>query len=336
MSILQQLHPLITQFRPPEYFTSYVECFVVFVSHRWSAILTTIFLTLTTCYSYQHEPICLSKFDRSEVADDMFDICVTYPFTVQEKEDRSTYRSYILHYKWMPYVMGLILGFFLLLQIVIKKMRDPKVVKLLESMTATNSEDERYIICCRYFSEHIGRHANLPYARTKVLFSCLAIHGVIFFVLDMTLAGYYAHLPLHLFNIRDMENFSDPMSVVMSPFVQCELAPNMQLWLDRSEQIGCYLPLMELYDKILVSFWLWQMCCGVLIVVSLLVHHFYLPKYPHLLPHRPLASSYTLRSNTSRGDVLLLQKVKPLITAADLQNLVDALAQILHDRMAYV
>ena len=63
----------------------------------------------------------------------------------------------------------------------------------------------------------------------------------------------------------------------------------MQLWLDWSEKIGCYLPLMELYDKLFVIFWLWQMICVASLLITIVYDVLDRPCCHDLLPFRPPA-----------------------------------------------
>lgn len=331
--ILEYVEPFIHQLKPPQYIASYAECFVVFIHYRWSAVLVTLMLagSLSGWFA-QENAICINKFDRSEISPEMQDICITYPYTIQRDGKGQEYRAYALHYKWIPYTFALILTFFIGLQLLITKIEDPKVRNFLSSISKLKNEEERYQVCSRYFVDHVGRHAHLPTTRTYVLLSCLSINLVVFFVVDLTLAGFYLHLPLNLFAIREIENLSDAISVAFPPFVECELAPKMQLWMDRTERIGCYLPLMELYEKMFVGLWLWQACIFLLILLCLANHQ--LPQLvPRLkrdlltLPNRPQLAARLLSSSMSLGDLLLLLKVKPLLTTADFQNLLECVSE---------
>lgn len=147
-------------------------------------------------------------------------MCLTYPFTEQGDE-----RFYVRHYHWIPYVFGLILFLFVLLELIVRKVTDPRVEKFLSKLADMTGDEERYTECCRYFTEQIGRHGGLVMARFKVRLTCLVIHVLVFITLNITLSGFYFDLYYHLSDIRDIENLSDPLSIVMPPFVQCELSP---------------------------------------------------------------------------------------------------------------
>lgn len=331
--ILEYVQPFVHQLQPPPYLASYAECFVVFVHYRWSSVLMSLLLAVSLSnWFVQENAICVNKFDRSEISPEMQDICITYPYTLQEGTDGKTYRAYALHYKWIPYSFGLILGAFVGLQLLVQKIDDPKVRRFLENVSSMTNDDERFMTCCHYFVGHIGRHSHLPSTRSLALLSCLFVNCIVFFTVHLTLAGFYLHLPRNFFVVREMENFSDPMSIAFPPFIECELAPKMQLWMDRTERIGCYLPLMELYEKMFIALWLWQATLFILTFLCLCYHH--LPQLSParrrqllLLPNRPQLAGRLLASRTCLGDQLLLLKVKPLLTTADFQNLVEAVAE---------
>ena len=325
MNLIEKLSPFILQLLPPIFFGIFEECIVVFINYRWSSVFIAIILTLTQVHDQRYPPVCVSKFDRSrEITDEQMDMCLTYPFTEGDS------RNNVLHYKWMPYVFGFILLCFVLLQLALKFFRDPRVEVFLCDLTNEKDEEQRFFKCLRYFTQQIGRHRHLQLTRFKVLLSCLFTHFVVFLVLNLSLGGFYLKLPMHLNQIRDMENLSDPISMVMPPFIQCKLTPQMNIWMDRTEEIGCYFPLMEIYERAIVFLWFWQTICVILLLKSLLVHLFYPDPYPHLVPHRPETSGKLISSLATTGDVVLLARVRPLIRSSDFQKLLEEVAQVVN------
>ena len=334
--ILNNIGPFLLKLKPPPIFPSYVECIVVFAHYRWTEVLLALFVvSIFTSWFGSEQAICVNKFDRSEVSPEKKEICITYPYSVQTADDGQVMRSYALHYKWLPYAFGLALAFCCALEIFVRKFEDPKVKSLFQFLVNLKYEQEKFEKCEEFFSKYIGRHIHLPSSRTNVLLACISTNLTIFFVMNLTVAGFYLKLPLYLFTVREMQNFSDPITVTFPPFIECELAPNMQLWVDRTERIGCYLPFMEIYEKMVITLWLWQVFLLLMALKALMAELAWrmAPKSQLktwlTVPNRPQLAARVLAYDATLGDVLLLAKVRPLLCASDFQDLVESAANCL-------
>ena len=177
--LLERIDPFIRQLKPPDFFTSTVECFIVFIHCRWGPTLLSIFL-VSSLFGWYHEDnaICYSKFDRTLVVGEMHDMCITYPFVTFAEEGGHERRVYALHYKWIPYAFGLSIAFFIGLQLAIKKLDDNKVRQHIELLLGMAPNIDRYHACVSYFMHNIGRHGHLAGARTKALMLCIATNVV--------------------------------------------------------------------------------------------------------------------------------------------------------------
>jgi len=88
--------------------------------------------------------------------------------------------------------------------------------------------------------------------------------------LDFFLQGRFMTYGLTDFYNRDPQFFTDLMSRIFPPFVTCSITPYMQLMNERTEEFGCHLTLMELYEKIFFALWWWMIVVMVANVVYVL------------------------------------------------------------------
>ena len=76
---------------------------------------------------------------------------------------------------------------------------------------------------------------------------------------DFLLQGYYLRYGFDAYPFdRDPEYFSDYMSTMFPPFVMCNLNERKKLVGKRDEKFGCHLTIMELYEKLFLIIWCWQ------------------------------------------------------------------------------
>ena len=245
-------------------------------SNYTSLFFVSVWVIITSNYFTTDNILCVSRFDGSVASPDFEDFCLTYSYKESSKND---FRYYALHYKWLHWML-LCLALIYKVPGLLSCLYSSDILtvhlKDLSSLQMDYTLESRAVnISISYWKRNYGGHRNFRRNVWLVHLFCLLINGFCFLVLDHFLQGnYYAGLVLHWPFSRDYHKFSDPLSLVFPPFTECEITPMMQLWTGRTERLGCHLSLMELYEKLLLAVWLWQV---LLTVITLLYLTFWLP-----------------------------------------------------------
>ena len=209
---------------------------------------------------------------------------------------------------------------------------DMRVEKFLTELRATKDEDVRTEKCLNYFKMNTGKHRNLLDNRTMVLIIDLITNFVAILMVYLLTSGKYLNIAKYFGNIRDMGNLSDPMTMLMPPYAECELTPEMKLWNDRSMHLACDLPLNKLCEFLLVILWILQ--AGLLFAtVFSLFKHILLSKCRVDLQHQGSKESVCVISEkATRGDRNLLEMIKPLISTIQYEEVLERVAQALSEK----
>jgi len=123
-----------------------------------------------------------------------------------------------------------------------------------------------------YWRRNYGRHHTLYMDKIKVHGIALLVNVLAFFLINLSLQGtYFALIGSHWPFSRDYLRFSDPLSSLFPPFTLCETSPKMQLWMGRTERVGCHLPLMEVYEKLFLAIWVWQILLALATLLNIAI-----------------------------------------------------------------
>ena len=231
-----------------------------------SLFLLSCWLFVTSDYYASDAILCVSKFDRSIITGEMEDICLTYSFTKPSVKQR----YYVTHYKWIHWVFLLLaLLYNLPTQIHHYLFTAEDLSGALESISYLPLEFRIESTALRrsiwYWSRNYGSHASLHLDKILIHVICFLANMLAFFILHLLLQGHnYVLLMTFWPFTRDYHQFHDALSTVFPPFTQCEVTPKMQLWMGRTERVGCHLPLMEIYEKVFLMVWVWQCILAVI------------------------------------------------------------------------
>ncbi|KAL7639205.1 UNVERIFIED_CONTAM: hypothetical protein RMT77_010739 [Armadillidium vulgare] len=239
-----------------------------------SYLMLTVFVLVTSHWFIEEPIICIDRSDRSQnVPENLLDICASYPFVEYpfNNDKNKMVRRYALHYRWV-HIACLILSFVFKGIIIFQKIFFfRKHRNMLEELCKAKLHD-RFWIAKRYFSNHIGCHRKMYFNFLVVHFFALLINILVFTGLNITFQNQYWDLPKNLFITRNPTSFHDPYSLIFPPFVQCEIKPIHHINVLREKDFGCHLPLMEIYEKIFMIFWFWQIFLGIWTILYLLLH----------------------------------------------------------------
>lgn len=297
---------------------------------------TSLFLiscwVFVTCNYYTSDIIlCVSKFDRSVISNELEHICLTYSFTVSSIQET---RYYVLHYKWIHWMFIVLALIYKLPGFILDTVFSP--THLLDALSNLSSLPVDYNISSRslsrsiwYWARNYGRHDRI--FRNKVIVHVLSLFANIFafFLVDLLLQGnYYLKLLFHWPFVRDYHKFRDPLSSLFPPFTLCETSPRMQLWMGRTERVGCHLPLMEVYEKVFLVLWLWQ---GILAVTTTLyiIFALFCSKKLNVLCSGGQENTLLIHKfwNVSTGELYALGCFKKYLTKAQMRCLLYTIAR---------
>ena len=282
-------------------------------------------------YSWFHRDViqCVSHFSaENNVRLDYLNICLSYPFLNLEDDKK----RYLLFYRWTHWVF-LILAMVYYIPRKISKISDnPKLRKLFEDLAANQhryDEVERNSMerAARYLVFNYKTHDGLYY---KYLFCNLIALGIdiaCFHSLDFVFQGKFMKYGYNAFPFyRDPRHFTDTMSQTFPPFAKCTLHKKVQLVDDRTEQFGCHLTVMELYEKLFLFVWFWLLILiglTVLYIIYLLFLWISFMRLHVLRVAKPVSATSTVRftvcsviSNCKIGDVYLLYRLRQFFSHA--------------------
>ena len=289
-------------------------------------------------YSWFHRDViqCVSHFSaETQVRLDYMNICLSYPFVENAGKKR-----YLLFYRWVHWVFLLIAAMYYIPHKLSKSYDNPKIKKLFEDLAITQHrydqiEKENMERAARYITFNLKTHNALYYKYLMCNLIALSIDIVCFHLLDFVFQGRFMSYGINAYPFhRDPRTFTDPMSQTFPPFAKCTLHKNVQLVDERTEQFGCHLTVMELYEKIFLFVWFWLitlMVVTILYIIYLLMFWIRIGKFHVLRIAKPVSA--TSVQNTVRsvigackiGDVYLLYRLRQFFSHAKFYELLTKL-----------
>ena len=279
----------------------------------------------TIWYSWFHRDViqCVSHFSaESQVRLDYMNICLSYPFVWQVDGTK----RYLLFYRWIHWAFLIIAGVYYIPRKMSKTSDNPKVKKLFEDLAITlhrydNVEKENMERAARYVIFNQRTHNGLYYKYLICNVVALGIDILVFHGLDFLFQGKFMNYGIDTFPFnRNPRTFQDPMSKTFPPFVKCTLHKHVQLVDERTEEFGCHLTVMELYEKIFLFVWIWLIVLMVitsLYIIYLLLLWISFVRMQILRVSKPVHATNTVRSvvisvisNCKIGDIYLLYRLR--------------------------
>ena len=292
-------------------------------------------------YSWFHRDViqCVSHFSaETQVRLDYMNICLSYPFVRQEDGTK----RYLLFYRWVHWVFLLIAGLYYIPRKMSKTSDNPKVKKLFEDLAITlhrydNVEKENMERAARYVVSNLKTHNGLYYKYLICNVIALAIDIFCFHFLDFVFQGRFMRYGFNAYPFyRDPRQFSDTMSRTFPPFAKCTLHKNVQLVDERTEEFGCHLTVMELYEKIFLFVWFWLIV--LMVITSIYIIYLFLLWISFVRLHilrisKPVQATDSVRSvvcsvisNCKIGDIYLLYRLRQFFSHARFFDLLTKLA----------
>ncbi|XP_076059297.1 innexin inx2-like [Oratosquilla oratoria] len=290
-------------------------------------------------YSWYHRDVitCVSHFNaETQVRLDYINICLSYPYVEQGQD-----RRYLLFYRWIHWTLLVLAGFYYIPRKISKRSENPKVKKLIEDL-AVNShrydqiEKELVDRAAKYIAFNLRTHNGLYYKFLTCNVVALIVDILSFQFLDFVFQGRFVHYGYMAYPYtRDPESFEDYMSRTFPPFAKCELGKTTMLLSKRTEEFGCHLTVMELYEKVFLGIWLWlilltTMTCAYIIFLGFMCLPYF--RLMMLKVAKPVTAKDTV-SNTivsvvsccKVGDVYLLYRLKQHLSHARFYELMTRL-----------
>ena len=242
--------------------TSSCDGMVLKMHYQWTFwVLLGSFSTIW--YSWYHRDVitCASHFNaETQVRMDYINICLSYPFVEEVGENK---RRYLLFYRWIHWSLLLLSAIYYIPRKISKSSENAKVKKLMDDL-AVNAHRydgvERELIdrTAQYMAFNLNTHNGLFNKYLLCNVAALIIDLFAFQFLNFLFQGYFLQYGFQAYPFyRDPVHFTDYMSQMFPPFVNCELHNEVQLVNKRIETLGCHLTVMELYEKIFLVIWLW-------------------------------------------------------------------------------
>jgi len=249
---------------------------------------TALYLVVFQQWYHKDMMTCSNKFNADlAIRPDYMNICYTYMF--QPLEDGS--RNYLFWYRYLQFVLLAIAGTYYWIHKVVKYTDDQcakRVISEIQPIAGngnirqeTDLDKVVYNRVPEYLNRTMGYNAAVYWKNLGLTFLALLIDLFTFYVFDYCLKGRFLHyLPEIIPFQRDTKGFTDYMSKTFPPFVECEINELYKLTSKRVETFGCHLPMMELYEKIFVFYWVWLMfliaaCCGYIIYMVFYFHPYF-------------------------------------------------------------
>ena len=310
--------------------TPLCDSLILMLHYKWAFALFLFGFSSVTYNWYFHSTItCTSTFNADvQISANHLNICSSYPYVQHEN-----HREYLLYYRWIPLTLLTIAAILYIPRKFSKYSENPKVRQLMEEMAALQNrydQGEREVInrATIYIAYNIRTHNGIFFKYIGCVVTCLLIDILVFYGLDVFLLGKFAMYGVHAlpFN-RDPIGFTDYISRVFPPFVDCEIAPVHQLLNKRTERFGCHLPLQEFYEKTFFITWVWL----VFLIVITSLYLIYLALFA-FLPYfrlsllrvpKPTNATGSVRETLLKvlkfskiGDVYLLYRLKQYTSAS--------------------
>ena len=201
--------------------------FYLRMHYRWTfSLLIMFFFSVTYSWYYKDIIECRNDFnaEKTDISKTYLNICLSYAYI----EDEDGQRRYLLYYRWVSWLFFFLASLYYSPRYVIKQLESDNAIILKK-------------LCIPLFALFINAGA------------FFFIHYI---VLDEQFLWYgYDAFPFK----RDPETFTDVMSKVFPPFVQCEINGDVhEILASRKEVLGCHFTLMEFYEKIFLFLWFWM------------------------------------------------------------------------------
>ena len=308
--------------------------------YKWTfALFMFGFATVTYNWYFQATILCTSTYNaETQVSANYMNLCSSYPFVQHEN-----HREYLLYYRWIPLTLLAIAAIFYIPRKFSKYSENPKIKQLMEEMAQMQcryDQNEQQVInrATVYIAYNTRTHNWLFVKYIGCVVVCLLIDILVFYGLDVFLLGKFSMYGIHAipFN-RDPVGFTDYISRVFPPFVDCEIAPVHQLLNKRIERFGCHLPIQEFYEKIFFIIWFWLIFLIIitslyLIALALFVFLPYIQLMLLRIP-KPARATTSVRKTILKvmefskiGDIYLLYRLKQYSSAAMYYEILNQLA----------
>ncbi|XP_076059296.1 innexin inx2-like isoform X2 [Oratosquilla oratoria] len=292
-------------------------------------------------YSWYHRDVitCASHFNaETQVRLDYINICLSYPYVDSE----SNKRRYLLFYRWIHWTLLLMAAMFYIPRKFSKSSENAKVKKLIEDL-AVNShrydQVERDLVdrTAKYILYNMKTHNGLYYKYLTCNLIALMVDIFCFQFLDFVLQGRFLRYGFQAFPFtRDPLTFTDYISQMFPPFARCELSHANKLTSQRTEQLGCHLTVMELYEKVFLGLWVWLIvltAMTVAYIIFLALMCFPWARLAMLRIAKPVSAKDSVRntvcnvvSNCKIGDIYLLYRLKQHFSHARFYELLTRLS----------
>ena len=291
-------------------------------------------------FSWFHKDVitCVSHFSaEGQVRTDYTNICLSYIYVNDNGEKR-----FLLFYRWVHWVCLLIAAAYYIPRKMSKSYDNPKVKKLFEDLATTvnrydSVEKENLEKTARYVIANHKTHNGLFYKYLFCNIVALIIDICCFFFLDFVFQGRFMSYGFNAYPFhRNPEDFSDSMSQTFPPFAKCTLGKVVKLLDQRTEDFGCHLTVMELYEKIFLFVWFWLivlMTITSFYIVYLITYCFPWIRRQMLRVSKPVQATNPVQnivssvvSNCKIGDIYLLYRLRQFFSHARYYELLSRLA----------
>lgn len=259
-----------------------VDSFVLKLHYRMSVCLFIVMFTIVQSNWYVKESIkCVSAHFTctGELPFHLKNFCLSFSYVcdLTSALGDSCSRRYLLFYRWI-HTSFLVIGcLYYIPRFIAKKVMNPRLKKLLYDLAC---DEARYDdASCEQVTEKMLKFVDMDRgSRSQYLWlvfchviALLIDFGVMFFF-DFMLQNRFIGLLYHSYPYRrNPPHFTDYISQTFPPFANCTVHVENLINVEREETFGCYLYLMELYDKIFILLWLWLVFLSFVTIFSILV-----------------------------------------------------------------
>ena len=290
---------------------------------------------------YRDVITCVSHFNaETQVRLDYINICLSYPYIKIDGDNEK--RRYILFYRWIHWSLLMLAGFYYIPRKVSKSLENARAKKLMEDIAANsfrydNIEKELVERAARFVTSNLKTHNGLYFNFLCVNIIALIIDLLTFQYLNFIFQGRFMSYGFSAYPFdRDPRNFNDYMSQMFPPFVSCELTSENKLTNKRTEELGCHLTIMELYEKIFLALWLWLILLTALTagyILFLIAMLFPAVRKQLLRTAKPISANdkvsktiVRVSDNCKVGDMYILYRLKQHFSHARFYELLSKLS----------
>ena len=263
---------------------------------------------------------------------------MSYPYVI----DGDGERRYLLFYRWVHWSLLTLAGLYYIPRKISKSLENPKAKKLMEDLAANafrydQVENELVQRAAKYVTFNLKTHNSLYINFVSVNAIALIVDIITMQFLDFILQGRFISYGFMAYPFkRDPKGFTDYMSQTFPPFATCELAKNNKLVNKRTEEFGCHLTIMELYEKVFLGLWLWLIV--LIFITSLYLVFLFMMMLPCVRVHllrtaKPLHANDKVKQTILRvshnckvGDMYLLYRLKQHLSHARFYELLARLS----------